>query len=198
MPRHVPALVCVLALTAACGSGAEETAANHNHDAAASAMPTPAASDGQTASGTFLNNAGEEIGTAALQQGPHGVMMQIELGAGSLTPGWHGFHFHETGDCSDHDGFMASGGHHGKALGAHGLMNPDGPEPGDLPNLYAHTDGTAVGEFFTQLLSLTDGPAPIFDEDGISMVIHALPDDHISQPIGGAGPRVACALLSLD
>jgi len=29
-------------------------------------------------------------------------------------------------------------------------------------------------------------------------VIHANPDDHNSQPIGGAGDRVACAVLSAN
>ena len=176
----------------ACASVADEPA--HSHGAMAEkAAPAPG-----SASGAFLNNAGEEIGTATLTQGPHGVLVRVELGAGAISPGWHGLHFHETGDCSDHEKFMASGGHHGKAPGMHGLMNPDGPEMGDLPNLYAHADGTAKGEFFTSLLQLTGGAAPLIDADGATMVIHAMPDDHLSQPIGGAGPRIACAVLSAD
>jgi Cu-Zn family superoxide dismutase len=33
------------------------------------------------------------------------------------------------------------------------------------------------------------------DADGAALVIHANPDDYRSQPIGGAGDRVACAVI---
>ena len=33
------------------------------------------------------------------------------------------------------------------------------------------------------------------DADGSALVIHASPDDHMSQPIGGAGGRIACAVI---
>ncbi len=33
------------------------------------------------------------------------------------------------------------------------------------------------------------------DADGTALVIHANPDDHMAQPIGGAGARVACAVI---
>ena len=34
------------------------------------------------------------------------------------------------------------------------------------------------------------------DGDGLALVIHANADDHTTQPIGGAGDRIACAVLS--
>ncbi len=43
---------------------------------------------------------------------------------------------------------------------------------------------------------MSGGPAPaLMDADGSAVVIHANPDDHKSQPIGGAGDRVACAVI---
>ena len=36
----------------------------------------------------------------------------------------------------------------------------------------------------------------LMDEDGSALIIHEAEDDHISQPIGGAGGRVACAVIS--
>ena len=33
------------------------------------------------------------------------------------------------------------------------------------------------------------------DADGSALVIHANPDDHMSQPIGGAGARIACGVI---
>jgi Cu-Zn family superoxide dismutase len=44
---------------------------------------------------------------------------------------------------------------------------------------------------FTSLTTL----AALRDADGSAVVIHANPDDHMAQPIGGAGPRVACAVI---
>jgi Cu-Zn family superoxide dismutase len=37
---------------------------------------------------------------------------------------------------------------------------------------------------------------PLLDGDGSALLIHAAPDDHTSQPIGGAGARIACAALT--
>jgi len=80
----------------------------------------------------------------------------------------------------------------------HGLLNAQGPDDGDLPNLFAAADGSAHGEFFTTKARISqDGPGQwLWDADGSALVIHANPDDHNSQPIGGAGDRVACAVLS--
>ena len=130
---------------------------------------------------------GQAIGTATLTEAPHGVLLRLQ--AKGLTPGWHGLHFHEKGDCSKSD-FTSAGAHvHGAGTAVHGLLNPSGNETGDLPNIHAGTDGEASAEVFTNLTTL----AALRDADGSAVVIHANPDDHMAQPIGGAGPRVACA-----
>ena len=79
----------------------------------------------------------------------------------------------------------------------HGLLNPDGNEAGDLPNLYVAADGTGTAELFSGYVSLSGKstrPA-LMDTDGSALVIHASPDDHKTQPIGGAGARVACGVI---
>lgn len=138
--------------------------------------------------------AGEDMGSATLTEAPHGVVLRIA--AKGLTPGWHGLHFHEKADCSSAD-FKSAGGHmHHDAPVVHGLLNAAGNETGDLPNLYAAADGTAMAEFFTPSVSLSMADrGPLLDADGSALVIHAAPDDHTSQPIGGAGARVACAVI---
>lgn len=132
---------------------------------------------------------GATIGQATLTEAPKGVLIRIE--ASGLTPGWHAIHFHEKGDCSD-AAFKMSGSHTHMATPAiHGLLNPSANDTGDLPNIYAGADGKATAELFTSLVKMTD----LQDADGSAIVIHAKADDHSTQPIGGAGDRVACAVI---
>lgn len=170
---------------AACQHGGAQPHAHHGETAHA-APPTAA-----SATTTLIGSEGTAIGTGTLVQGPHGVLIRLEIGPGGLPPGWHGVHFHEKADCSDVGAFQLSGGHHGKAPGQHGLMNPEGPEAGDIPNLWAAADGSAGYEAFTTLMEL----APSLEGEGISLVVHAQGDDHITQPIGGAGARIACGVI---
>jgi Cu-Zn family superoxide dismutase len=142
------------------------------------------------------NSAGAAIGSATLTDAPHGVLVRLQVKG--LTPGWHGLHFHEKGDCSKAD-FTSAGGHvHGKPTMVHGLLNPDANEAGDLPNLYVAADGTGNAEVFSTFVSLaaTAGREQLTDADGSAIVIHASPDDHKTQPIGGAGARIACGVIS--
>lgn len=179
----VPALVL-----AACGHAGHHGPMMHMAEDSA----PPATKELATATASILGTSGAEIGTARFEQGPTGLLIRMEIAPGGLTPGWHGLHLHETGDCSDVGTYQLSGGHHGKEVGAHGLMNPDlGPEPGDLPNAWAASDGSAGYEAFTMLTDLV----PALGGDGLSIIVHAGEDDHRSQPIGGAGARVACGVV---
>jgi Cu-Zn family superoxide dismutase len=139
---------------------------------------------------------GQSTGTVTATAAPKGVLLRIE--ARGLPPGWHGAHFHEKADCSD-GAFTRSGGHvhGGGGKPVHGLLNPQADDSGDLPNIFVGQDGTATVELYSTLVALRDGagrPA-LLDTDGSALVIHANPDDYSSQPIGGAGARIACAEL---
>lgn len=150
-----------------------------------------------------VNTEGAPIGRASITEAPRGVLIRLELNSGALPEGWHGVHIHAIGNCSDvTSGFQASASHvgHTDETGAHGLMNTVGPEDGDLPNLYAPATGNFGAEFFSQRLTLTDadnGRGRILDADGSALIIHAGPDDHETQPIGGAGARLACAAFTV-
>lgn len=136
---------------------------------------------------------GGVIGTATFEQAPKGVLMYVEVAG--LTPGAHGIHLHAVGACSPD--FTAAGGHINPEGVAHGLRNPEGPDSGDLPLLHVGADGTATAEFYTPRVTVSGGQAPpLLDEDGSAVVIHAHPDDHLTQPIGGAGGRVGCGVVS--
>ena len=141
--------------------------------------------------GDVIGASGETIGKLTGQFGPHGLLIQVEIEPGGLTPGWHGLHLHQVADCSDVGAFKKSGGHMGMIAGGHGLLNQKGPESGDVPNIWAAADGSAGYEAFSNLVTA----AELMDEDGTALIIHQNRDDHLTQPIGGAGPRVACAII---
>ncbi|RZJ40930.1 MAG: superoxide dismutase family protein [Brevundimonas sp.] len=151
---------------------------------------------GATGQAVLINASGANIGRVDLRQGPTGLVIKIE--ASGLTPGWHGIHIHATGECAAP--FTSSGAHinHGEPKAPHGLLNAAGPDDGDLPNIYAGADGKVNAELFTPRARISsEGPGQwLWDADGSAIIIHANPDDHSTQPIGGAGDRVACAALS--
>jgi superoxide dismutase, Cu-Zn family len=135
------------------------------------------------------NAAGQNVGAVILTEAPKGVILKVEVKG--IAPGWHGVHLHEKGDCSKSD-FTSAGAHvHGAGTAVHGLLNPAGNDLGDLPNIHAGQDGMAAAELFTPLVKLS----ALRDADGSAVVIHASPDDYTTQPIGGSGPRVACAVV---
>jgi len=203
--RLTLATVTVVAATSLIAAGAssqsrDHAAMDHGAHGQAAAMDhsamIPRATPGQTGQASIINGQGAEIGKATLTQGATGLLIKVE--ATGLTPGWHGIHIHATGQCAAP--FTSAGAHinHTDPKTPHGLLNAEGPDDGDLPNLYAAADGSAHGEFFTTKARISqDGPGQwLWDADGSALVIHANPDDHNSQPIGGAGDRVACAVLS--
>ncbi len=169
-------------------------------DAPTAATVSPAAEIrapiGATARAPLINGEGAAAGTATFRQGSTGVLIRIE--ATGLTPGWHGLHLHAVGQCEAP--FTTAGSHiqHAGQTAPHGYLNAEGPDSGDLPNLYVGADGRGFAEVFTTAASLNQGgPGEyLMDADGSSILIHANPDDHSTQPIGGAGDRVACGVIA--
>lgn len=160
------------------------------HSAQAEEIQETKASVMQSATAGIIGESGESIGNATFTQGAIGAMMKIEIE--NLPAGWHGFHIHSVGTCEAHDHFKSASGHIGKSDDKeHGYLNEKGPEKGDLPNIYVHEDGTAKLELFIPQLDIAD----MMDEDGSSLMIHINPDDHMTQPIGGAGDRIACGVI---
>ena len=125
-----------------------------------------------------------------LTQGPNGVLIAADVSG--LSPGAHGFHIHTTGACTPD--FSAAGGHFNPGGEGHGFMHADGSHSGDLPNIYAGSDGTARADHFTAAVTLAeDAETSLFDEDGSAIIIHAEPDSYGADP--AAGDRVACGVI---
>lgn len=157
---------------------------------AQSTAPAPAPAP-TVAKAEVIGNAGKPIGAVTATGTERVTIVRLVLEPGALQPGWHGIHFHAVADCSDPEKFTASKAHVNHGGKAHGLLNPNGPDEGDLANVFAAADGSVHAEV-TSPTGLV-GPKGLLDADGFALVIHASPDDHMSQPIGGAGARVGCA-----
>lgn len=138
-----------------------------------------------------INTKGETIGRIQIRDGANALVLRLTIGAGGLPPGWHGIHFHAVANCSDTAKFELSKGHVNHDSSKHGLLNPEGPDEGDLPNVFANADGSVNAEVSSET-PLT-GEGGLKDADGSALVIHAGEDDHTTQPIGNAGARIACA-----
>lgn len=106
----------------------------------------------------------------------------------------HGFHIHEKGDCTAADAASA-GGHFNPLDGRHGRPDDAASHAGDLPNLHADATGTATFSVDMHQLSIGKGATDII---GRSLVVHADRDDQFSQPAGGSGARIACAVIRED
>jgi Cu-Zn family superoxide dismutase len=109
-----------------------------------------------------------------------------------LTPGEHGFHVHEYGDCSAQDGTSA-GGHFNPTGVSHGAPEDEEHHVGDLGNITADGQGVAhLNRVFSYLTF--EGSESIL---GRGVIVHAGADDFISQPTGAAGARVACGVIGI-
>lgn len=103
----------------------------------------------------------------------------------------HGFHVHEKGDCSSGDGNSA-GGHFNPLAKAHGQHGHGDHHTGDLPSLKADANGVARFSFDSRTISVGSGSTDIV---GRGLIVHAQPDDYVTQPTGNAGARLACAVI---
>ena len=128
------------------------------------------------AAAVLKDSAGKVLGTARFSQETSQV--RVDVVVKGLTPGWHGFHVHTTGNCTVTSGlaadpFGAAGGHLGAALG-HGTPGHDG----DMPLLFANADGVARASFRTDNFTL----AQVLDTDGSAVIVHAAADNYANIP----------------
>jgi superoxide dismutase, Cu-Zn family len=109
-----------------------------------------------------------------------------------LTPGKHGFHIHEFGDCSAPDAASA-GSHFNPAGHPHAGPGDALRHAGDLGNVEAGADGTATLDVKDAMVML-EGTYTIL---GRGVIVHAKADDLKTQPTGDAGGRLACGVVGI-
>jgi Cu-Zn family superoxide dismutase len=144
-----------------------------------------------TAAVTFLNRDGRQVGTGTVTQTDKGVLITAALSG--LPAGQHAFHVHETGKC-DAPSFESAGAHYAPMKRQHGFLASGGPHAGDMTNVQIVGSTVSVQEF-NPFVSLSGGEAPLLDEDGSALILHAKADDYSTQPSGDAGDRIACAVV---
>jgi Cu-Zn family superoxide dismutase len=133
---------------------------------------------------------GQVRGTVTFTEETEGV--RVTANVEGLTPGLHGFHIHEKGDCTPPD-FTSAGGHFNPTGMPHG--SPTDPEhhSGDFGNLDANQEGVARYERVFNWLSFQGTNSFV----GRAVIVHEKPDDLKTQPTGNAGGRLACGLIQL-
>jgi Cu-Zn family superoxide dismutase len=144
------------------------------------------------ASAVLKNAQGNEVGKATLTSTPSGVLINLDLTA--IPAGEHALHIHAVGKCEPSD-FKSAGPHFNPDETKHGIMNPQGPHAGDMPNLHVGADGKIQVEVLNPTVTLSAESA-LLDEDGAAIVVHAAADDYKTDPAGNAGDRIACGVIT--
>ncbi len=160
------------------------------------AAPQPTV--GLTAAATLQSPDGDAMGTVTFRQVATGVLVMADVKG--LAPGGHAFIIHEVGSCTPD--FNAAGDHFNPEDTEHGFIHPSwkrgeatGAHGGDLPNIYAASDGSARADFFTEGIILNSGPRhSVFDEDGSAIIVHEEPDAY-GEEESDTGVRVACGVI---
>lgn len=160
---------------------------------ACSYLPTHLPGNEPVAKATLEPRSGSQVG-GKVSFTPVGDKLLVEAHVTGLSPGEHGFHVHEGGDCSAPDA-SGAGGHFnpaGMPHGHHHRMQPGQRHAGDLPNLVADASGQAYYRAEVTGLKVERGARGLI---GRSVVVHADPDDYQSQPAGNSGRRIACGVI---
>jgi superoxide dismutase, Cu-Zn family len=180
-----------------------------------SASPTAApGGGGQKLTAQLSAPDGKPVATATFDFSGGFATLTVEtIGAGVLTPGFHGMHIHAVGKC-EANSVAPTGGPPGDFLSAGGHFQAPGhtthPASGDLSSLEVRADGSA------KLVTTTDAftAAQLLATPGTAIMIHANSDNFANIPdrytqsdgtqgpdaetmaTGDAGKRVACGVIT--
>jgi len=143
------------------------------------------------ATGQIARANGTVLGAASITQSANGLAITVNVAG--MAPGAYGIHVHAVGRC-DGPNFTTAGPHWNPSMRQHGRLNPQGSHHGDLPNLVVGADG--IGRLNATLAGALTGEGGLLDMDGASLIIHARPDDELTDPTGNSGDRQACAVFT--
>jgi Cu-Zn family superoxide dismutase len=159
--------------------------------AAADLCVTASAQDASKAIAVLSSASGSKV-TGTVTFTKSGDEVKVAADVTGLTPGKHGFHIHEFGDCSAPDATSA-GGHYNPEKHQHADRTATDRHVGDLGNLEADASGKAHLDWTDKMLRL-GGDGSIL---GLAVIVHEKEDDLKSQPVGNAGGRLACGIIGV-
>lgn len=122
-----------------------------------------------------------------------GSSLIVTANVKNATPGEHGLHIHEFGDCGGDD-FAAAGKHLNPKGMKHAGPTDEDRHFGDLGNLKVDENGAGT---FSQTLTIRDEGTAGVEETiiGKSIVLHEGRDDLVTQPSGDSGKPIACGVI---
>lgn len=174
-------LVAAAALAAGCASSSTSTGS----------APAAKATEGPSAKATLESKSGSAVtGTATFTElSTGGVRARIHVE--NATPGPHGLHVHDKGDCSSADATSA-GGHFNPGGMPHAAPTAEKRHAGDLGNIEIGANGKGDLDIRSDLLTVRPGPSSVV---GRAVIFHEKVDDLTTQPTGNAGGRFACGVI---
>ncbi len=144
-----------------------------------------------TAHATIESRSGSMVtGRAVFTELPSG-QTKAEVWIENASPGTHGLHIHDKGDCSAPDAASA-GGHFNAAGNPHAGPADKAHHNGDFGNIEIGADGKGHLEITTDMLTVKPGPNCVV---GKAVIFHEKPDDLKTQPTGAAGARFGCGVI---
>jgi superoxide dismutase, Cu-Zn family len=151
---------------------------------------SPGAADAASAEASFDTAKGVALdGTAEFHEKEGSVVVIVSLD--EATPGLHGVHVHEKGDCSDIPG-KSMGEHFDPAKRKHGLPSAAVRHLGDLGNIEVGKDGKGRLEISVSGATLKEGAPTSFL--GKAIVVHAGKDTGKGRS-GNSGDPIACGVI---
>ena len=178
-------IVLLLLCGCASGSSSSRTAGPTPGSAAAASI---SGAGGPAATAVIEPRSGSTLTGSASFTAVDGGNLGAHVEVQNATPGQHGVHIHEKGDCSD-PAAQSAGPHFNPNSGAHhGGANTPVRHGGDLGNMKVSSSGRG-------LLAVTVADLKMDNAVDRAVIVHEKADDLQSDPAGNSGNRIACGVL---
>ena len=197
--NHSKALICgaafALSLALGCAPAEEPMDEEPAEEPAVEEVEQPAEvteQDAMVATASLTTADGTDVGTVTFTETPEGAVEVEADFQGVAEDGAHGFHVHETGECSPPD-FTSAGGHFDPEGVEHACPPTTPRHAGDFGNVEISGGSGSLSQS-SDLIMVTPGDTSVV---GKAVILHAGEDDCTSQPSGDAGPRYACGVVAI-